>query len=256
MTCQVSAAFSNQVFVNSRPTKGVLLHGPLGTGKTSLVKVSNIISQYCDESEQSLHKVFDSAHQVAPSVVFIDEFDVIAPTRKDGNEEMSKGASIVVQNEMGISINSKQFLLTLALSRSKMIESNKTVSLFKCLYCSTKDTAGQERYHSLAPMSYRGAAATIIMYDITDNPIVLVLSFDFEILNILKHVNLVTAAVSLMRMKLVTLYTVDEFDAIAPARKDGNEELSKGASIVVLIGVLSITEIFTLQPLAFILMTM
>ncbi|XP_015873955.3 uncharacterized protein LOC107410967 [Ziziphus jujuba] len=186
MTCQVSAAFSNQVFINSRPTKGVLLHGPLGTGKTSLVKVSNIISQYCDESEQSLHKVFDSAHQVAPSV----------------------------------------------------------------------DTAGQERYHSLAPMSYRGAAATIIVYDITDNPIVLVLSFDFEILNILKHVNLVTAAVSLMRMKLVTLYTVDEFDAIAPARKDGNEELSKGASIVVLIGVLSITEIFTLQPLAFILMTM
>lgn len=65
-----------------RTTKGVLLHGPPGTGKTSLahlcasdagvnffkVNGPEIIKQYNGESEQELHKIFDSASKVAPSV--------------------------------------------------------------------------------------------------------------------------------------------------------------------------------------------
>ncbi|KAJ6912519.1 hypothetical protein NC651_015054 [Populus alba x Populus x berolinensis] len=66
-----------------RTTKGVLLHGPPGTGKTSLARLCvidagvnlfsvngpEIFSQYYGESEQAMHKVFDSACQSAPAVV-------------------------------------------------------------------------------------------------------------------------------------------------------------------------------------------
>ncbi|KAJ0972843.1 hypothetical protein J5N97_020802 [Dioscorea zingiberensis] len=83
--------------------KGVLLYGPPGTGKTSLatycahgsgsslfpINGPEIISQYYGESEQALHDVFESAKRAAPSVVFIDELDAIAPARKDGGEELS-----------------------------------------------------------------------------------------------------------------------------------------------------------------------
>jgi transitional endoplasmic reticulum ATPase len=78
-----------------KPPKGILLHGPPGTGKTLLAKaVANeananfinikgpeLIDKYVGESEKAIREVFKKARQVAPSVIFFDEFDSISKTR-------------------------------------------------------------------------------------------------------------------------------------------------------------------------------
>jgi transitional endoplasmic reticulum ATPase len=84
--------------------KGVLLHGPPGTGKTLLAKaVANeadahffsiagpeIMGKYYGESEQRLRDVFTQAQQQAPSIVFIDELDSIAPKREQVTGEVER----------------------------------------------------------------------------------------------------------------------------------------------------------------------
>ena len=84
--------------------KGVLLHGPPGTGKTLLAKaVANetnasfytiggpeIMSKYYGESEERLRNVFDQAEKNAPSIIFIDEIDSIAPKREEVTGEVER----------------------------------------------------------------------------------------------------------------------------------------------------------------------
>ena len=84
--------------------KGVLLHGPPGTGKTLLAKAianetnSNfftiggpeIMSKYHGESEERLRNVFQEAERNAPSIIFIDEIDSIAPKREEVSNEVER----------------------------------------------------------------------------------------------------------------------------------------------------------------------
>jgi transitional endoplasmic reticulum ATPase len=86
------------------PPKGVLLHGPPGTGKTLIAKaVANesganflsiagpeIMSKYYGESEQRLREIFEDAQKAAPSIVFIDEIDSIAPKRGEVTGEVER----------------------------------------------------------------------------------------------------------------------------------------------------------------------
>ncbi len=86
------------------PPKGVLLHGPPGTGKTLLAKaVANeseahfillngpeIMSKFYGESEKKIRDIFDEAEKHAPSIIFIDEVDAIAPKREDVQGEVER----------------------------------------------------------------------------------------------------------------------------------------------------------------------
>jgi len=86
------------------PPKGVLLHGPPGTGKTLLAKaVANeteahfillngpeIMSKFYGESEKKIRDIFDDAEKNAPSIIFIDEIDAIAPKREDVHGEVER----------------------------------------------------------------------------------------------------------------------------------------------------------------------
>ena len=84
--------------------KGVLLHGPPGTGKTLLAKAvasetnanfssisgPEIISKFYGESEGRLREIFEQAQENAPSIIFIDELDSIAPKREEVTGEVEK----------------------------------------------------------------------------------------------------------------------------------------------------------------------
>jgi len=84
--------------------KGVLLHGPPGTGKTLLAKAvasetnanfssisgPEIMSKFYGESEGRLREIFDNAQENAPSIIFIDELDSIAPKREEVTGEVEK----------------------------------------------------------------------------------------------------------------------------------------------------------------------
>ncbi|MCD6466597.1 MAG: CDC48 family AAA ATPase [Methanomicrobia archaeon] len=86
------------------PPKGVLLYGPPGTGKTLIAKAvaseSNahfisingpeIMSKFYGQSEENLRKIFDDAEKNAPSIIFIDEVDAIAPKREEVTGEVER----------------------------------------------------------------------------------------------------------------------------------------------------------------------
>ncbi len=82
--------------------KGVMLHGPSGTGKTLLAKAvateseanfisirgPELLSKWVGESERGVREVFRRARQAAPCVIFFDEVDALAPTRGMGGDSM------------------------------------------------------------------------------------------------------------------------------------------------------------------------
>ncbi len=86
------------------PPRGVLLYGPPGTGKTLLAKaVANesgasffsiagpeVMSKWYGGSEENLRKVFENAEKSAPSIIFIDEIDAIAPKREQVTGEVER----------------------------------------------------------------------------------------------------------------------------------------------------------------------
>ncbi len=102
-----------QVFdrLGVQPPKGVLLYGPPGTGKTVIARaVANetdvyfthisgpeIIGKFYGESEERLRNVFEEAQSHAPSIIFIDEIDAIAPKREEMGGEKQVERRVVAQ---------------------------------------------------------------------------------------------------------------------------------------------------------------
>jgi len=84
--------------------KGVLLHGPPGTGKTLIAKAvagetnahfislsgPEIMGKHYGESEERIREIFTQAEENAPSIIFIDEIDSIAPKRDEVSGELEK----------------------------------------------------------------------------------------------------------------------------------------------------------------------
>ncbi|MEE8554891.1 MAG: AAA family ATPase, partial [bacterium] len=86
------------------PPKGVLLYGPPGTGKTTIARAvagevkahfirvngPEIIHKFYGESEAKLREIFEEAQRKAPSIIFLDEIDAIAPKRSEVTGEVEK----------------------------------------------------------------------------------------------------------------------------------------------------------------------
>ncbi|RJQ64296.1 MAG: AAA family ATPase [Desulfobacteraceae bacterium] len=94
-----------------RPTKGILLSGPPGCGKTLLakaiategrinfisVKGPALLSQYVGESEGAVREVFRKARQAAPCIVFFDEIDALIPVRSAGSSDSHVAERVLSQ---------------------------------------------------------------------------------------------------------------------------------------------------------------
>jgi len=86
------------------PPRGVLLYGPPGCGKTMMAKAvaaetgaflitingPEVMSKLAGESESNLRKAFEEAEKNAPSIIFLDEIDSIAPKRDKAEGEVEK----------------------------------------------------------------------------------------------------------------------------------------------------------------------
>jgi transitional endoplasmic reticulum ATPase len=94
-----------------RPPKGLLLYGAPGTGKTLLAKAiasnsnanfisikgAELLSKWAGESEKTIQEVFRKARQLAPCIVFFDEFDTIALQRNTDRERINSTDKMMSQ---------------------------------------------------------------------------------------------------------------------------------------------------------------
>jgi len=118
------------------PPKGVLLYGPPGTGKTLLAKaVANeseanfiaikgpeVLSKWIGESEKRIREIFAKARQAAPTIIFIDEIDAVAPPRgSDVNHVTDRLVNQLLTEMDGIEKNSGVIVIA-ATNRPDMID--------------------------------------------------------------------------------------------------------------------------------------
>jgi transitional endoplasmic reticulum ATPase len=100
--------------VGVRASKGILLHGAPGTGKTLLakalareseanfisVKGPELLNRWVGESERGVREIFRKARQAAPCIIFFDEIDAIAPPRGSGNNDVTERVVSQLLTEM------------------------------------------------------------------------------------------------------------------------------------------------------------
>jgi transitional endoplasmic reticulum ATPase len=97
--------------MDAKAPRGILLYGPPGTGKTMLAKAvatesqanfisikgPEFLSKWVGESEKAVRETFRKARQAAPSVVFLDEIDSIAPARGGSNSDSHVTERVISQ---------------------------------------------------------------------------------------------------------------------------------------------------------------
>ncbi len=146
-----------------RPAKGFLLYGPPGTGKTLLAKAvareseanfiatksSDLLSKWYGESEQQIARLFARARQVAPTIIFIDEIDSLAPARGKGMGEPQATERVVntllaemdgleeLQSVVVIAATNRPTLMDPALLRPGRFD--------ELVYVTVPDTGGRRR---------------------------------------------------------------------------------------------------------------
>ena len=93
-----------------KPSHGVLLYGPPGSGKTLLVRsfveafhlsyfttnVASLLSQYLGDSEKQLMSLFQRAREGAPSILFLDEIDALCPPRESAGPNSTRLCSLLL----------------------------------------------------------------------------------------------------------------------------------------------------------------
>ena len=123
--------------LNIKPPKGILLYGPPGTGKTMMAKAAanesgaNFISikgpelfnKYVGETEKNIRMIFKRAKQTAPTILFFDEIDSIAPIRSsDSSNHVQENAVSQILTEMDGIEDLKDVIIIAATNRPDIID--------------------------------------------------------------------------------------------------------------------------------------
>jgi len=120
------------------PPKGILIYGPPGSGKTLLaravateseanfisVKGPELISKWVGESEKAIREIFRKARTAAPSIIFFDEIDAIAPSRGGGSGDFHHSERVISQllTEMDGLESMKDVVVIAATNRPELID--------------------------------------------------------------------------------------------------------------------------------------
>ncbi|MCB0989446.1 MAG: ATP-binding protein [Acidimicrobiales bacterium] len=118
------------------PPKGVLLYGPPGTGKTFVVKAlaheagaaffsvkgAELLDKYVGESERGVREVFARARAAAPSIIFFDEFDALAPVRGRSSSTVSDSVVAALLTELDGVSDRGQVAVIAATNRPDLID--------------------------------------------------------------------------------------------------------------------------------------
>ena len=119
-----------------KPPKGILLFGPPGTGKTLLakavateadanfisVKCPELISKWVGESEKKIREIFQKARQVAPAVIFFDEFDSMSQARGSSMTDATERMVNQLLTEIDGIENLEQVTVIAATNRADLID--------------------------------------------------------------------------------------------------------------------------------------
>jgi len=118
------------------PPRGVLLHGPPGTGKTFVVKAlaneagaaffsvkgAELLDKYVGESERGVREVFERARSAAPAIIFFDEFDALAPVRGRSSSTVSDSVVAALLTELDGVSDRGQIAVIAATNRRDLID--------------------------------------------------------------------------------------------------------------------------------------
>jgi len=118
------------------PPKGILLYGPPGTGKTFVVKAlaheagsaffavkgAELLDKYVGESERAVRTVFSRARDAAPSIIFFDEFDALAPVRGNSSSSVSDQVVAALLTEIDGVSDRGQVSVIAATNRKDLID--------------------------------------------------------------------------------------------------------------------------------------
>ncbi|ODS35598.1 MAG: AAA family ATPase [Candidatus Altiarchaeales archaeon WOR_SM1_86-2] len=126
--------------VGIRPAKGVLLHGPPGCGKTLLAKAAaneseanfilvkgpELLSKWVGESEKGVREIFKKARQTAPTIIFFDEIDALAPRRgmdEGGGSRVTERVVNQILTEMDGLVSLDSVMIIGATNRKDLMDS-------------------------------------------------------------------------------------------------------------------------------------